>query len=136
MALVDINWKPDAKELRKFGIAMIVGFALIGGFFFWKQMATAAYVLWTVGAVAGALGLTGTRAAMIVYVPWMGIALVMGNIVSRVILAVIYYGLITPMALIMLLVRRDKLRLRPRQVATYWIDAANPGDEHDYERQF
>ncbi len=136
MALVDINWHPDAKELRKFGIAMIVGFALIGGFFFWKEMATAAYVLWAIGAVAGLLGLTGTRVAMIVYVPWMGIALVMGNIVSRVILAVIYYGLITPMSLIMLLVRRDKLHLRPRQVATYWIDAANPDDEHDYERQF
>ena len=30
MSLVSINWKPDATELRKFGMAILVGFGFIG----------------------------------------------------------------------------------------------------------
>ncbi len=39
--MVDINWSPDAKELRKFGVAMLVGFSVIGGFLLWRGHPTA-----------------------------------------------------------------------------------------------
>ena len=137
MALAEINWKPSARELRTFGVTMLVGFALIGGFFFWRDLRTVACVLWGIGAAAGVLGLTGTKAAMVVYLPWMGIALVMGNIMSRLILGIVYYLLITPMALCMRLFGRDKLHLKRRDGDTYWTDmAAPPTEVRAYERQF
>lgn len=30
MSLVHINWQLDKKELRKFGITVLIGFAIIG----------------------------------------------------------------------------------------------------------
>jgi hypothetical protein len=136
MSMVRINWHPSAAELRKFGVAMLVGFGLIGGLFFWKQMPTTAAVCWVFGAVAGVLGLTGTKAAIFVYIPWMAVALVMGNIVSRVLLAVIYYAVFTPMGVIRRLLGRDRLQLRRRQQDTYWVDAPGVTDPAQYERQF
>lgn len=136
MSMVRINWHPSASELRKFGVAMLVGFGLIGGLFFWKRMPAAATVCWIFGAVAGVLGLTGTKVAMGIYVPWMGVALVMGNIVSRVLLAVIYYAVFTPMGLVRRLLGHDRLQLRRRQQDTYWLDAPDVTDPARYERQF
>ena len=87
MALVEINWKPDRRELRNFGIAMIVGFGILAALaHLWWEMPTLAWVFAVIGGVAGLLGLTGTRAAMIVYLPWMAIAFVLAALVVGAVL--------------------------------------------------
>ena len=143
MSFVSINWKPDAKELRKFGWAMLIGFGLIGlALMAWPwdwpfpRAPRAAVVCWVFGAVAGLLGLTGTRAALPIYCVWMGVAFVMGNIVSRVVIAGIYFLVITPMGLAMRLTGRNKLQLKRRDVPTYWIERERKDGDRDYERQF
>lgn len=137
MSLVQINWKASKKDLFWFGVCMIVGFGLIGGLLWWKAYRTAAIVCWVVAGVCGGLGLTRTSAALPFYWAWMSIAFVLGNIISRLVLAVFFYGMITPMGLVMRLCGRDKLTLRRRTVDTYWVDAAPPApDKSRYERQF
>lgn len=135
MALVDINWKPTPHELRKFGVTMIIGFGIFAGLAYWRGHETLALVFACVGAGAGLLGLTGTKLAMLVYLPWMSLAFVMGNIMSRVLVAVFFYGLITPMGLVMRLIGRDKLR-RKNTRASYWDDLPKSTDKARYERQF
>lgn len=138
MSLVQINWKPGPRELREFGIAMLIGFGLIGVviWFKWHNLGVAAGC-WVFGAVSGLLGLSGTRAALPIYRVWMGIAFVMGNLISRICLVVFFYGLITPMGLIRRLIGRDALGLRARGRPSYWHDLpARPVDRQRYERQF
>jgi carbamoyltransferase len=136
MAMIEINWKPSPRELRKFGIAMIVGFGLLALLaYFWWDKRTTAIVFAAIGVVAGGLGLSGTRAAMLVYLPWMAIAFVMGNIISRVLVAIFFFGLITPMGLFMRLIGRDKLQRRNKR-ASYWDDLPPPADPERYQRQF
>jgi hypothetical protein len=72
------------------------------------------------GVAAGLLGLSGTKAALPVYWGWMAIAFVMGNIVSRILVFLIYYGLLMPMGLMMRAVGRDKLVLRKPDADSYW----------------
>ena len=56
---------------------------------------------------------------------------------SRLILGIVYYGLLTPMALCMRLFGRDKLYLKRGDHETYWTDMAAPSTEIEaYERQF
>ena len=136
MSMVQINWKPDSTELRKFGVSMIVGFAIIGGVLYWRDHVSVAYGCFVFGAVSGLLGLTGTRAALPIYVAWMAVAFVMGNIVSRLLLALVYYGLFTPMGLAMRLGGRDALRLKRTDVKTYWSDIPESQRVNDCERQF
>jgi Saxitoxin biosynthesis operon protein SxtJ len=136
MALVEINWKPDRRELRNFGVAMIVGFGLLAlAARFWWDAPTLALVFVIVGAVAGLLGLSGTRAAMLVYLPWMAVAFVMGNIVSRVLVAAFFYLMITPMGLFMRVFGKDALQ-RKNTRSSYWDDLPPPADRERYERQF
>jgi Saxitoxin biosynthesis operon protein SxtJ len=136
MSLVHINWRPDAKELRKFGITVLIGFAIIGlvVFFTAKTPASACW-LWGIGAVFGLSGLTGTVIALPFYFIWMGIAFVIGNIMSRVIMFLIYFGVVTPLGFIMRLTGRDRLRLKKSKGASYWVDAPSH-DKDSYQRQF
>ena len=136
MALVEINWRPTSRELRKFGLAMIVGFSLLALIFeFVVHERLAVLVCLGVGGVAGSLGLTGTKLAIPVYVLWMGLAFVMGNIVSRVLVTVFYFGVITPYACVMRVIGRDRLQLRNNN-DSYWNDMAQPKGIDSYERQF
>jgi hypothetical protein len=136
MAFVSISWRPDKKALRSFGLVVIIGLGLIGLFFqLWLEKPDVAYILYVAGAVLGLPGLTGTVIGLPGYWLWMGVAFVMGNIVGRVLLSVVYYGLITPMGT----VRRalnDKLRLKRPQVESYWTDIEDKEEDTRYERLF
>lgn len=143
MSLVQIDWSPDTKKLREFGIAMIVGFAIIGAlahFGVWpfpEPHPAAALGCWIFGALSGVLGLTGTPLALPIYWVWMGIAFVMGNIVSRVMLVLVYYLVFTPMGLLGRLIGRDRLELNtPKSTESYWVPVEYGTDRKRYRRQF
>jgi hypothetical protein len=88
------------------------------------------------GAAAGILGLTGTAAGLPLYWLWMGVGFVIGSVVGRLLLALCYYGVLTPIALVMRLRGRDALRLRRRECESYWVDLPPPPPPERYERQF
>lgn len=137
MSLVKIDWKPGPKALRKFGITILIGFILIGllmHFAFGKP--AAAKTCFIIGAVFGLAGLTGTRAALPFYWLWMGLAFVIGSIVSRLLLAVFYYGVITPTGLLRRLMGNDPLALKRRPGQSYWQDCPPAPDKSNYEHQF
>jgi hypothetical protein len=57
-----------------------------------------------------------------IYKAWMAVGHVLGWINTRIILGVIYYGLITPMGLVMRLAGRDALRVRDdHSASTYRV---------------
>jgi len=85
MSIVDINWRPDASSLRKFGLTAIIGLGLIGLLLqFWAERSAAAIGLYIDAGVLGLPALSGTGVGLPGYWLWMGIAFVMGNIVGRV----------------------------------------------------
>lgn len=136
MPLVNISWRPDARALRRFGLVVIVGFCLIGLIFqFWAGDTTVALFAYGAAAVLGIPALTGTIIGLPGYWLWMGVGYVMGNIVGRVLLSVLYYGVVTPIGV----VRRqivDKLQIRRNLKESYWVDIDSEGESSRYERQF
>lgn len=140
MALFDVNWNPDRPALRKFGLAMILGFGFIGGVVYWRSSVAqpiTPWCLWGFGLLVGLLGLSGTRAALPVYRAWMGVAFAIGQVMSRVLLAIVFFGVITPLGWLGWLIGRDRLRLRRNDHAqSYWVAIQKPTDAPDYERQF
>ena len=139
MTLVNINFKPDPKELHTFGKTMIIGFsifALIALFIF--DAPQVAFGLAVFGLVSFILSRCG-KAAMVVYLPWMGFGFVMGTIVSNLILALLFYGLITPIGLFFKLTGRDILnRTIKKDIPTYWEDAPHRDNDGvtEYQKQF
>lgn len=69
---------------------------------------------------------------------WMMLALAMGFVMSRVILTILYYFILTPIGLIAKLVGKKFMPLGfDRNASTYWEKRENPVKQQiDYERQF
>lgn len=64
-------------------------------------------------------------------------ALVMGNIIGRILLVIIYYVVCTMLALIMKVLQRDRLSSKKKEVASYWKKYEQPfPDKALYEQLF
>jgi hypothetical protein len=143
MPFVQLNWKPNRKQLRQFGAIFLIGFLVIGLIkYFWpwewliRRDQKTGLILIAIGLTVGGIGLTGMRFALPFYYLWIGIAFVLGNIMSRVIMALIFYGVVTPLGLLARLIGRDKLQLKKRETESYWQDISLPSEPEKYERQF
>lgn len=135
MTWVEINWKPDKRELSQFGLSMIIGFGLFAVVAnrYW-HLPKLAILFAVFGGFAGVAGLSGKRVALVAYLPWMALAFILGNIMSRLLVGMFFYLLITPMGLIMRVVGKDTLQ-RKNDRASYWSEL--PVVEQDqYQRQF
>ncbi len=60
---------------------------------------------------------------------WYKLGLLMGRVVSPIVLGVLFFILITPIAIVMRLAGRDPLKLRKQNVQSHWVDRSPPGPE-------
>ena len=68
---------------------------------------------------------------------WMKLGDLMGKVVSPLVLGIIFFMLITPVALVTRLFGRDELRLKKTNASSYWIDWVSPGPAGDsFKNQF
>jgi hypothetical protein len=58
---------------------------------------------------------------------WFCLGLLLGKIVSPIVLALIFFVLITPVSLVTRLFGRDELKIKKRTVESYWVDRLPPG---------
>jgi hypothetical protein len=138
MALIQINLKPSGRDLRWFGAIVLLFFGLIGALVLWRSGSmTAAVVLWSIGAALSAVyyGLRPFQRPM--YLGWMFLLFPIGWTISHLILAIVYYLVLTPIGLIMRLFGRDPMERRFRPEApTYWVEHRPAGELGRYFRQF
>ena len=79
-------------------------------------------VLISTGSILVVLGLIAPRWLKPLYVPWMTISLVLGFVMTRVLLTLVFVGMVTPLGVIMRLCGRDPLHRKPDPKArSYWI---------------
>jgi len=57
---------------------------------------------------------------------WLYLGECLGKIVSPIVLGVLFFGLLTPLAAIARLCGRDELRLKRRPGRSYWINSSQP----------
>ncbi len=135
MALIKIDWKPNAKKLRQFGIGILIFTAVMGGHMLWRGRPAARIVL-PAGLLLGALTLASPAAGRRIYTLWMSVALVIGTIVSTGALAVIYYLIVTPLGLLLRARGRDSMGLARNDGPTCWTPIEQPANKSYYERLF
>jgi hypothetical protein len=132
-----INWNPDKNELRRFAIAMLVGFAILGLAIALKNHA----VTWR----AGVLPLVGIGLAAAAFVPGLGrIAYLgvylpssfIGYFVSKIILSLVFALVFVPTGLLLRVFKKDPLRLRPAAPRARWTEHKHKPDSDRYYRQF
>lgn len=67
---------------------------------------------------------------------YMKFGLLLGKIVSPIVMAFIFFGLITPYAIIMRIMGRDELRLRKLKTDSFWINRSKNSIKSDFKQQF
>lgn len=132
----DVTRAQTPRTLRQFGL---LGLVVFGGFAGWRlfqgQTDGVTVTLGAVASVLGALGLVAPKALGPVFKAWMAVAFPIGFVVSRVLLAALYFLMFTPMALVFRLMGRDVLRLRRPEAASYWTPKSGGADPSSYFRQ-
>ena len=130
MTLIEINWRPERRALRGFGWISLVAFAALGAWIYFRHTVfgfelsesaanRTAYALWALSAACGLLAAVAPPLLRPLYVGMSAVTLPIGFAVSHVAMALLFYGLFTPVAFIFRLIRRDPLDrrgpLHPRQ---------------------
>ena len=132
----EIRTSPSAADLRWFGVVVAAFFGLVGGLFWWNQVVAVARVLWGVGLGLAALYYALPPLRLPLYLGWMRAVAPIAWVVSHLVLALIFYGLITPLAAIMKLFGRDRLdRGFDPAAESYWSAHDPGGDTSRYFRQ-
>ena len=113
-----MNEQIEVKQLRSFGLTVGGVFLFIG---LWPLVWRGEGVrLWAVIPAAALipLGLILPGVLAPLYKGWMAVGHVLGWINTRIILGVLYYGLVVPMGLVMKLLGRDPMRRAWKRVRT------------------
>ncbi|MDA9369932.1 SxtJ family membrane protein [Amylibacter sp.] len=121
---------------RKFGFFFTFVFAVAAAYFFNSINMIWAYIF----AIASLIFLVFTLAKADILLPlnklWMRFGLLLGMIVSPIVLGIIFFGLFTPIAILMRLSGRDELRLRFSHKVSHWITRSEPINSESFKHQF
>jgi len=131
------NLKTSRKELRKFGIILFFIFALIAGLMFWRAKSSW-LILLCIGLLFLFIGLVRPSFLKSFYRVWMAWAFVFGWLMTRVILTLTFFILITPMGLFLRKVlKKDLLDEKiEKSKETYWKKHMPVIDRSQYLKRF
>ena len=118
--------KPGSE--RGFGIVMAVAFLIFAGIAAWGGWALRAGVLAAVAAAFGALAFLAPAVLAPLNRLWFRFGLLLHKVMSPLILGLLFFVVITPIALLMRLFGKRPLPLGfDREAATYWTPRAGGG---------
>lgn len=127
------TYTKSVTELRNFGLVMAAPLALIGGFLLWRERPAAPWVLGA-SAVFLLTGLLFPRVLAPVERGWMAFARRMSVVSTFILLTLSFYVILTPIALVIRLLGKDRLQLKPDAGrASYWepVEVDGPGTRPD-----
>ena len=105
---------------RSFGILFSILFAIIA---FWPIINGNPLRLWLIpfSVIFLVLGLLNSKLLNPLNVVWVKFGELLGRIIAPIVMAIIYFIIITPIGLFMRLIRKDLLNLKFSKANTYWI---------------
>lgn len=129
--------KQTPADLKKFGITVGTVLLLIGALLLYLGKNSSAYFI-APGVVLFWAGFKYPEILKPVNKLWMTLAILLGWVMTRVILIILFYLVITPIAFLAKIFRKEFLKLEyDKSAASYWeIRNKRTSDPAEYERQF
>jgi len=132
------NIKCEKNDLLKFGITMTIFLIIISGLLFWNDNELY-QIFFLIGTILLVISLTLPLILKPAYWIWMIFASILGWIMTRVILSLLFYTIMTPIGLISRLFGKQFLELKwDKSKESYWNIRDN--EQHlqneKYEKQF
>ena len=125
----------STKALRKFGLLVGGIFLLIGIWIYYSSQSFIGIIFISVGALLLIFGLLFPNSLSGVYKIWMGLAFALGWIMSRVLLIILFYGVITTIGFIARIFGKKFIDLKFKDGKnSYWIK--KPDSNIDYSKMY
>ena len=124
------------RALRRFGVTVGLVILLFGAFLLWRDRG-ASWLLISIGA--GLLLAAGLAPSSLKWVhgPWMIASLALGWIVTRILLTIVFFLVITPIGLLQRLFGKSAIEVAfSANSASYWQRRTAAPVAEDYEKQF
>jgi hypothetical protein len=140
----EVDWSPDLSQRRSFAKSLIIGFPcvavvlLLAGWMTGKGWnVPQAVMIGGIGAAVGALFFLVPSIARPFYVAWYFLACCIGLVVGNLLLAFVYYTVVTVTGLILRASGWRAIRKTvDRTAETYWHDAEPTPEPQQYYRQY
>tara|TARA_B100001989_G_scaffold250031_1_gene226396 strand:- start:870 stop:1280 length:411 start_codon:yes stop_codon:yes gene_type:complete len=128
--------KSTKKDFKHFGLTIGLILFLIGVFLYYKEIESSLYIF-TIGTIFIFLALIAPSILKPIYKIWMVFAVVIGWIMTRLILSILFYTIITGIGILTRLIGKDFLNLKLKDQESYWNIRDNEHElNQDYEKQF
>ena len=122
---------------RKFGFFFTAVFVVIGAYSFSDETVTVSYLIFLLAAAFLGVTLISADSLLPLNKLWMRFGLLLGMIVSPIVLAIVFFGLFTPIGLLMKLFGRDELRLKLTARPSHWKErSSNTSQTDSFKYQF
>lgn len=135
---MSVNRNPSAKDLRWFA-GLLIPFAALLCWLLQRRGVpeSIASSIAFGGGVLGVVGLIAPPAIRWFYVGWMWVVTPIGTVVTFVLMAAVFWGVLWPIALLTNAKQRDVLKLKlDKTAASYWEDKPQITDPRRYFRQY
>ena len=144
IAFRDIDKHPDKRSIRRFAITLLIGLSLSGlalsGIAYWIRGSLSWLPFYTLSGsalLALFLSFLSEKAGRTIHIVWHTISGAIEWCLSLISLALMYYVVITPVALVMKLFKRQSpLTPVDRDRPSYWVDSQAKRDLASYFRQY
>tara|TARA_B110000438_G_scaffold303679_1_gene366449 strand:+ start:3408 stop:3818 length:411 start_codon:yes stop_codon:yes gene_type:complete len=130
------NIKSSNRDIRSFGITIGLILIIISALLFYYDK-TSYQILAIVALGFIGLGITIPISLKPTYLVWITFSIILEWIMTRVILSILFYLVLTPIGLVTRLLGKDFLALRTSDSNSYWNDRDRSLElNQDYEKQF
>jgi hypothetical protein len=139
MALIELKGNPSRSELRRFGALWFPGFLILIGTLAWYRsgMDRGVIGLWVAAVCVAGASLLFDAFRRLLYFACIYAAYPIGWGLSHLLLAGVYFLVMTPLGLITRGIGRDPLQRRfERSAETYWRRRRQPTSVRRYFRQY
>lgn len=134
--LVNLTSEIQLPSNRKFGWFFTAIFSLAALYSWWIDSSEWLYALSGIGA----LFFTATVLRADVLLPlnkaWMRFGFILGMIISPIVMGLIFFGIFSPIGILMRIFGRDELQLRVNQRASHWVNREQSTRVTYFENQF
>ena len=114
---------------RSFGIIFFVVFMIIA---LWPLLNSENVRIWSlvISIIFFFLGILNSKFLTPLNKLWMKFGLLLGKVISPIIMALIFFAVVSPIGLIMRLLRKDLLNLKyNKKCKSYWIEKKGPNSK-------
>jgi hypothetical protein len=139
MPLLELNLSPTRRQLRQFAAIWLPALAIMGAWIAWRNGVSLDLLAWPIAGVSVfcCIGLAAPEVVRPIFVALTFATFPIGWTAGHLLLAILFYGVMTPIGLIMRLCRSDPMqRGWDRNAATYWQTRDSSDDVESHFRQY